>query len=110
MTPPFYPREGRQGKIRLQLGLILTAASGRLIARPPKVAQPGAPHPAFETAVEQLKFAREAPQKPQWSAAYSVIGEAMTSIVGNDAPALETLQAAEIKVDALLGPVSKSKP
>jgi len=67
-------------------------------------------HPGFETAIEQLKFAREAPLLPQWPAAYSIIGEAMNSIVGNDAPARETLKAAEMKVDALLSSDSKPKP
>ena len=58
--------------------------------------------PAFETAVKQLKFAREAPSLPQWPAAWTIIGEAMTSAIRDDLPALPALKAAEARVEALL--------
>jgi len=49
--------------------------------------------------------------RPHFSrAACSIIGEAMNSIMGNDAPALETLKATEQKVEALFPSDSGPKP
>ena len=64
-------------------------------------------HPEFETAIEQMKFAREVPQVPQWLAAWPIMEKSMTSIMRDDAPALETLKGAEKKVGELLN--SKSE-
>lgn len=65
--------------------------------------------PAFETAIKQMKFAREAPLLPQWPAAWGIIGDAMTSVVRDDAAALETLKTAEKQVDALLNSEAEPK-
>jgi sn-glycerol 3-phosphate transport system substrate-binding protein len=64
-------------------------------------------HPEFNTAIEELKFARDsvALQKP-----WTIIGGAMTSILRYDAPALQTLKAAEEECNRILDPRSSAKP
>jgi sn-glycerol 3-phosphate transport system substrate-binding protein len=64
-------------------------------------------HPTFAVAIEQMKYAREAPQ-PQWAAVWKIIGEKMTSIVCDDAPALTALEGAEQAVAKALN--SKAAP
>jgi sn-glycerol 3-phosphate transport system substrate-binding protein len=59
-------------------------------------------HPAFLTANEEMKFARESPQAAQWTDAWPIIGEAMVAILRDDAPVLETLDGAERRVESLL--------
>ena len=59
-------------------------------------------HPEFETAILQMEYAREAPNLKHWSASWKVIEEAMTLVVRDDAPAFETLKAAEVKTGTLL--------
>ena len=67
-------------------------------------------HPEFEVAVKQMKFAREAPQLPQWGGVWKIIGGSMTLVVRDDLPALRTLKDAEKKVDAALNPKSLRRP
>jgi len=67
-------------------------------------------HPAFETAIEQMEYAREAPMLQRWPAAWKIIADAMNSIVGNDASAVETLKSAEEKVDVLLNAETDQQP
>jgi hypothetical protein len=59
-------------------------------------------HPAFSTAIEEMKFAREAPHVAEWTAARPIIEDGMTSILRDDAPVLETLESAERSVGNLL--------
>jgi sn-glycerol 3-phosphate transport system substrate-binding protein len=59
-------------------------------------------NPEYETAVEQLKLAREAPQLPQWRKAWPIIAKAMKSVLEEDAPADKKLKAAEASVQPFL--------
>jgi sn-glycerol 3-phosphate transport system substrate-binding protein len=67
-------------------------------------------NPQFETATQQLKFARESPPLPQWGAVWGIVGKAMRSILHDKAPVLETLKAAEKESDALLVPKPGAPP
>ncbi len=65
-------------------------------------------HPQFKVAIEQMKYAREAPQLPRWGAVWKIIGDKMTSVVCDDAPALAALEGAEREAAKLLNPKAAS--
>jgi sn-glycerol 3-phosphate transport system substrate-binding protein len=67
-------------------------------------------YPQFEVAIQQMAFAREAPQLPQWGEVWKIIGDSMTSVVRDDEPALRTLKVAEKKVEIALNPEETPKP
>ena len=52
-------------------------------------------HPQFEVTIRQLKFAREAPELVRWDDFWKIIGDSMGKVLKTNAPALETLKAAE---------------
>jgi len=58
--------------------------------------------PEYSVAVEQLQFAREFPSDPRWGSGWGIFGGAMTSILQDDAPVLETLTTAERTMNELL--------
>jgi ABC-type glycerol-3-phosphate transport system substrate-binding protein len=60
--------------------------------------------PEFSVAVDQLRFAREYPSDPRWSSGWGIFGDAVTSVLRDDAPVLETLTAAEQRMNELLQP------
>ena len=65
-------------------------------------------HPEFDVAIEQMKFAREAPR--QWLDVWKIIAGKMTSVVGDDAPALQALEGAEKQTTRLLNSKDGSTP
>jgi sn-glycerol 3-phosphate transport system substrate-binding protein len=59
-------------------------------------------NPEFETAIKELAYSRESPQLQRWGAFAKIVDDSTMAILRYNAPALETLNAAERNANELM--------